>query len=118
MIVFPLFVNLFNLWADGDDGVGELVARGEVVDEFIFANDDVFAGTAFVPTLSISSEEDGRARGVIKEVVLDEDGFWRGEEGATGTVVTDGVASEDDGGVIVAVLDCITDFDRAGEGGL
>ena len=54
VIVFLLISELSHFRTDRNDGIGELVARGEIVDEFVIPDDNLMASTAFIPALGIA----------------------------------------------------------------
>lgn len=61
MVVFFLVLELPYLGIDSDDSFRKLVAGCEIIGECVVADEDVFAGSAFVPTLGISGQKDGGA---------------------------------------------------------
>lgn len=56
VLLLIVYIGYFRI--DGNNGIGELEQAGQRIDETVFTDDYITAGTGFVPSVTITAQED------------------------------------------------------------
>lgn len=56
VLLLIVYIGYFGI--DGNNGIGELEQAGQRIDETVFTDDYITAGTSFVPSVTITAQED------------------------------------------------------------